>query len=197
MAIQSKRTLHQITNTEPMSKKIAILRGINVGGKRKILMADLKALFETLGHQNVSTYIQSGNVFFEADPSISHFDLAKQITASIHTKYAFEVPVIIRDHEALKTAIQNNSFYQEEPDALAQYHLTFLSEKPTPENLAKTETYDYPPDQFVIKDQEVFIKCAGKYHQTKLSNNFFEKKLKVQATTRNWKTVLKLFELSK
>ena len=182
---------------EPMSKKIAILRGINVGGKRKILMKDLKVLFAAMGHQNISTYIQSGNVFFEADPSIQHLELAKQISESIQAKYGFDVPVIVRTHEELAAAIQNNPFYREDPEALTQYHLTFLNEKPTSENQAQTASYDYTPDQFVIKDKEVFIKCAGKYHQTKLSNNFFEKKLKVQATTRNWKTVLKLFELSK
>ncbi|MDT0685079.1 hypothetical protein [Autumnicola psychrophila] len=76
-------------------------------------------------------------------------------------------------------------------------HLTFLKEKPAEESIQQTETYDYKPDKFKIQDKEVFIYCEGKYHQSKLTNNFFEKKLKTGATTRNWKTILKLVELCK
>jgi len=79
---------------------------------------------------------------------------------------------------------------------IAPLHLTFLSEKPSKEHKEKTESYNYEPDQFVIKGKNVFVYCEGKYHQSKLTNNFFEKKLAVSATTRNWKTVMKLLELS-
>ncbi len=75
-------------------------------------------------------------------------------------------------------------------------YLTFLKEVPSKENIEKTLTYNYEPDRFVIIDKDVFIYCEGKYYKTKLNNNFFEKKLKVGATTRNWKTILKLLELS-
>lgn len=179
-----------------MGKKIAILRGINVGGRRKILMKDLKALVEGLGLTEVATYIQSGNVFFHAPPSLTNTAIADLIAASIQANYGFEVPVIVRSSEEIKQAIQNNPFLQQAGVEINQLHLTFLKEAPTTENIAKTNTYNYEPDNFVIQGKEVFVFCKGKYHQSKLSNHFFERKLKVTTTTRNWKTVLKLLDKS-
>lgn len=176
-----------------MEKKIAILRGINVGGKRRILMADLKILCEELGLKNVKTYIQSGNLIFDSDKtnSMIEFELEKKIVE----KFGFDVPVIVRDSEELQVSINKNPFV--DFCDINQLHLTFLKEKPTEENKEKISTYNYEPDKFKIDNKDVFIFCSGKYHQTKLSNIFFEKKLKVGATTRNWKTILKLSELSK
>ena len=180
-----------------MTKKIAILRGINVGGKRKILMADLRELFADLGFKNVATYIQSGNVIFNAVDKMTDIKMADKISKAIFDKYGFEVPVIVRSGTEIKEAVKNNPFYEKDETDIKHLCLTFLREKPTEENRLKTETYNYEPDKFIIQEKNVFIYIEGKYHQTKLSNNFFEKKLKVAATTRNWKTVLKLLELSK
>lgn len=181
-----------------MNKKIAILRGINVGGRRKILMADLKSLMSELGFTNIKTYIQSGNVIFNNDQALNHIEVATKIEEAITNQYGFDVPVIVLSAQEIARAVQDNPFYQtkEEVD-IKSLHLTFLKKTPTAENLAKTETYNYEPDRFLIQDKNVFLFCAGKYHKSKLTNNFFEKKLKVAATTRNWKTVLKLLELSK
>ncbi|MGB5402652.1 MAG: DUF1697 domain-containing protein [Robiginitalea sp.] len=176
-----------------MNKKIAILRGINVGGKRKILMADLKALCQKLGWANVVTYIQSGNLIFDSNKE--NPELENTLETAISYNYGFDVPVIIRNANELQTSISRNTFFGKDAD-ITQLHLTFLKEKPTSENVEKTKTYNYEPDKFEIEEKDVFIYCAGKYHQSKLTNNFFEKKLKVGATTRNWKTVLKLGELS-
>ena len=177
-----------------MNKKIAILRGINVGGKRKILMADLKALCQKLGWTNVVTYIQSGNLIFDSEKQNSQ--LENTLEKAISSKYGFDVPVIIRNADELQTSIGNNSFAAGDTD-ITKLHLTFLKEKPSEENVEKIKTYNYEPDKFEIEEKHVFIYCAGKYHQTKLTNNFFENKLKVGATTRNWKTILKLQELSR
>lgn len=179
-----------------MSKKIAILRGINVGGKRKILMADLKLLFQNLGFSNIITYIQSGNVIFNDAKDVNDLELAQQIERAITAKYQFDVPVIIRSSKEIVKAVKKNPFYQKDAEDISQLHLTFLNDLPTKENLTKIESYNYEPDKFAINGKEVFIFCAGKYHQSKLTNNFFEKKLNLSATTRNWKTVLKLIELS-
>lgn len=177
-----------------MNRKIGILRGINVGGKRKILMADLKSMCEKLGLKNVTTYIQSGNLIFDSDKPNSELenDLEKAITKN----FGFDVPVIVRTEKELENSINNNPFFDKEAD-IKQLHLTFLKEKPNKENLEKTLTFNYEPDKFKIEDKDTFIFCAGKYHESKLTNNFFEKQLKVGATTRNWKTVMKLSELSK
>lgn len=179
-----------------MNKKIAILRGINVGGKRKILMADLRSLCEKSGMKEVQTYIQSGNVIFEADKSLSDIEWADKLAQAITKQYGFEVPVIVFPAKQLAKIIQQNPFYEKEKTDITHLHLTYLKEKPTKENRVTTEVYNYEPDRFVIKNQAVFIYCEGKYHKSKLTNTFFEKKLKVPATTRNWKTVLKLVELS-
>ena len=176
-----------------MNKKIAILRGINVGGKRKILMKDLKALCENLGLEQIQTYIQSGNLIFKSDNQNS--ELEKILEKVILEKFEFEVPVIVRDSKELKIASRRNPFFRQNSD-INSLHLTFLKEKPSNENFDKIQTYNYEPDKFKINENDVFIYCEGKYHQSKLSNNFFEKKLKVGATTRNWKTVLKLIDLS-
>lgn len=178
-----------------MDKKIAILRGINVGGRRKILMADLRILFEDLGFTDVETYIQSGNVIFKYDNKLNDTEIGDKIENAISDQYGFEVPVLVRSAKEWEQSVQNNPFYQTKEEDVTQLHLTFLKEKPTSENQLKTESYNYEPDQFVIKGKDVFIFCHGKYHQSKLTNKFFEKKLKVSATTRNWKTVLKLLEL--
>ena len=177
-----------------MNRKIAILRGINVGGKRKILMADLKALCEKLGIEQIQTYIQSGNLIFNSEKE--NHELQAMLESSILEKFGFEVPVIVRDSKELQNSINSNPFYHRNAD-INKLHLTFLKEKPAKEDLEKIASFNYEPDKFKLEENDVFIFCEGKYHQTKLSNNFFEKKLKVGATTRNWKTVLKLLELSK
>lgn len=180
-----------------MDKKIAILRGINVGGKRKILMADLKLIFEYLGFLNITTYIQSGNVIFNSETKLTDNQIIEKIENAINNKYGFSVPLIVKSAKEIEESIKENPFYQENNPDINKLHLTLLKEKPTNENLLKTKTYNYEPDKFAINGKNVFVFCEGKYHQSKLTNNFFENKLKVPATTRNWKTVLKLVELSK
>lgn len=175
-----------------MRRKVAILRGINVGGKRKILMSDLKSLCEKMEFENVTTYIQSGNVIFESDKP--NHELENALEKAIAEKFGFDVPVIIRTKEEFEKAIRSNPFFYEDSD-IGQLHLTFLKEEPSQEQQQELATYNYVPDKFKHVNKEVFIFCEGKYHKSKLSNNFFEKKLKVGATTRNWKTVLKLWEL--
>jgi uncharacterized protein (DUF1697 family) len=176
-----------------MTKHIAILRGINVGGKRKILMADLKQLFKDLNFSDVTTYIQSGNVIFSSKKSEDTLSLANKIEKSISKNYDCTVPVIVRTADEIENAILKNPFIKGEETNIERLHLT---EKET-EKLEKIKTYNYSPDLFEIIDRDVFVYCSGKYHNSKLTNNFFENKLKISATTRNWKTVLKLSQLSK
>ena len=179
-----------------MTKLIAILRGINVGGKRKILMSDLGDLFESMGFKNVVTYIQSGNVIFDKSGNLSTLKISNQIEKAIKEKFGFDVPVILISSRAISDAVTSNPYYKEKGVDTNQLHLTFLKELPSDENRILTESYNYEPDKFIIDGQNVFILCRGKYHKSKLTNSFFEKRLETTATTRNWKTVLKLLELS-
>ncbi len=174
-------------------KYISVLRGINVGGKRKILMADLKELYSELGFTNCISYIQSGNVIFDYSDS-RNSELAILIQNAITVKYGFEVPVIVRKQNEWEQSVQTNPYTDtHEKESLC---LTFLDATPKVELTKAINELNFEPDRFQIIDKDVFIYCPGPYHKTKLSNQFFESKLKVKATTRNWNTVLKLLELS-
>ena len=175
---------------------ISILRGINVSGQKKILMADLKALYESLKFKEVITYIQSGNVIFKSDGKLSDLDLAKKIEAVIYKKYDFKVPVIIRNVEEIRKVISINPFLKEKSINIDRLFVTFLSEIPGQLNLENIKKIDYSPDRFTVIDKEVFLYVPGSYGETKLSNNFFESKLKVTATTRNWKTINQLLGIA-
>ena len=179
-----------------MQTFISILRGINVSGQKKILMADLKKLYESLKFSEVKTYIQSGNVVFKSDSKISDIQLARKIEKAISAKYKFEVPVIIRTKEELEKILSQNSFTKEKSIDLKKLHVTFLSETPDREKMEQIKEVDFSPDQFIIKGKEIYLHIPNSYGETKLSNKFFENKLKVSATTRNWNTVNKLLELA-
>ena len=159
-------------------------------------MADLKALYESLKFREVTTYIQSGNVIFESDGKLSDLELAKKIEQAIYKKYDFEVPVIIRSAEELENIISINPFLKEKDINTEKLHVTFLSEIPNKTNLKSINQFDFSPDRFIIIGKEVYLYTPGSYGETKLSNRFFENKLKVTATTRNWRTLNKLFEIA-
>lgn len=178
-----------------MTKYIAILRGINVGGHRKIRMADLREMLQKIGFTNIQTYIQSGNVVFNTEGKEKQHAISSRIEKQILETYGFIVPVVVRTAKEIKQAVAVNPFLKE-GIAIEQLYLTFLKEIPAPEGLEKIKIYDYSPDRFEIINNNVFGFCSGKYSDSKYTNTFFEKKLKVAATTRNWKTVLKLLELT-
>lgn len=177
-----------------MQTKIAILRGINVGGHRKILMADLRQLLETLGLKNVKTYIQSGNVIFKSDNS--NTQLENEITEVIKTHFGFDVPVSVRSQAELSLIIEQNPFNKDDVDS-SKLHITFLKSAPNKREVEALDVNTSLPDQFSIIDKTVYLCLEKKYHESKLSTNFFEKKLNIGATTRNWKTTLKVIELCK
>lgn len=178
-----------------MTTIISILRGINVG-KRKVLMTDLKSLYEKLGFKDVSTYIQSGNVIFKTDKKMPDQQLAEKIQKAIYKQYGFDVPVINRTREELNKIISANPYEKIQGLEGSKLHVTFLGVAPQQAAIALIGEIDYSPDKFIISGAEVFLHVPGSYAETKLSNSFFESKLKVSATTRNWNTVTKLGELA-
>jgi uncharacterized protein (DUF1697 family) len=179
-----------------MQTFISILRGINVSGQKKILMADLKVLYENLKFKDVRTYIQSGNVIFKSNEPLSDIEFEKKIEDQIFKKYDFHVPVIIRSEDEIRKIIAANPFLKEKNIDPKKLHVTFLSNIPDKENVESIEKMDFSPDKFMISGKEVYLYVPNGYGETKISNTFFEKKLKVKATTRNWNTVNKLSELS-
>lgn len=179
-----------------MTTYISILRGINVSGQKKILMADLKKLYENIKLTDVATYIQSGNVIFKTEKKEPNEELSKKIELAISKKYKFDVPVIVRTIDEMNKIIAANPFVKNKKINTEKLHVTFLAETPAPANLNDMKTISFPPDKFIVIGQEVFLYCPESYGETKLSNKFFESKLKVTATTRNWKTVNTLAELA-
>ncbi|SMO79924.1 DUF1697 domain-containing protein [Solitalea koreensis] len=176
-----------------METIISILRGINVSGHKKVPMAELKALYEDLNFKTVQTYIQSGNVVFKSEQSN---DLSMRIEQKIFEQFDFHVPVLTLTVSELQKVVEENPFLNQkdvDPDKL---HVTFLTEQPKSDNLEKLKNINYEPDRFIISGKTVYLSCPEGYGNTKLNNTFFENKLKVTATTRNWKTVNKLYEIA-
>ncbi len=157
----------------------------------------MKEVYQNLGFLDVQTYIQSGNIIFKTD--LDRNIISEQLEKAIFNKYNFEVPVIIRTKEELQKIQSSNPFVKNEDEKqnnLDNLHLTFLEKIPTIENVEKAKEIESKiTDKFEIIENNVFIFCEGKYHTSKLTNTFFEKKLKTKATTRNWKTIEKLAEL--
>ena len=176
-------------------KYISILRGINVGGKKKIKMDDLKTLYENSGFEDVSTYIQSGNVIFTSNET-SKSSIKSKLENTITQEYGFDVPIYICTHEEMKNIFKNSPFIEsEEEENGTKVLVTFLSSTPT--DIDKVMSYVKEPEKLVVSNDIVYLYCPNGYGKSKLSNNFLESKLKVVATTRNWKTVKKLCETSK
>jgi uncharacterized protein (DUF1697 family) len=175
---------------------ISLLRGINVSGQKTILMNDLKALFVQLNFTQVTTYIQSGNIIFNAAEIFSNAELARQIQEAISKKYNFSVPVIVRSRAEMLQIRSDNPFLAETGINPEWLHVTFLGSDPRQADLEAMAGYDFSPERFVMIRQEAYLYCPQGYGKSKISNSFFENRLKVTATTRNWKTVLKLVDLT-
>ncbi len=174
-----------------MKTYISILRGINVSGHRVIKMDALKSLYSELGFQNVRHYIQSGNVVFQYKNEDKQI-LANRIAKAIKESFNYDVPVIIIDDVELDKIIVNNPFNFDKSKDNTHFHITFLGNVPEPELIIKIKDFEFAPDEFLIDNQAIYLYCPKDYSNSKLTNSFFENKLKVIATTRNWKTVIQI-----
>jgi len=174
---------------------IGLLRGINVSGHHKIKMTELKQLFIELGFVNVTTYIQSGNVVFQTD--LEEPDkIEQQILNGIQQTFGYKVQVLVLNKKSLETIFNSNPFLQKSDIDISKLHVTLLSNEPVYEGIQQINEMTTNQDDFEIVDKCIYLYCPNGYGNTKLNNNLFEKKLKVSATTRNWKTISKLVELS-
>ncbi len=177
-----------------MTTYIAILRGINVSGAKPVKMETLRKSFQNIGFTDVTTYIQSGNVVFTATETETT-KLAAQIAEAIKTDFGFEVAVIVLSASELRTIIENNPL-NNGTNNTAFLHVTFLSENPAAFHLSEIEARKQGNEAIVIEGKAVYLYCPHGYGKTKLTNTFLESKLKVAATTRNWKTTCELLRLA-
>jgi uncharacterized protein (DUF1697 family) len=175
-----------------MSVYISMLRGVNVSGQKKVSMDALRNCYESMGFREVRTYIQSGNVVFEHRNSEAS-DLTRKIERQIKDNFGFDVVVIIRTKEEIQAVIENNPFGA--LDA-TKVHVTFLSLPPASIPTTEIDAARGKGERLSISGNEVYLFCPNGYGKTKLSNSFFERKLEVSATTRNWRTVNALFALA-
>ena len=171
-----------------MNTYISLLRGINVSGQKKMPMAALKSLYESLGFAHVETYVQSGNVIFDTgQPDASK--LAALIEAQIERTFGYAVSVLVRDARDFQRIVHGNPFVNERNADSGKLYVTFLYAAPPETKLNHLIAPNAGADEFRVGDREIFLFCPNGYGRTKLSNSFFERKLNVSATTRNWKTV--------
>lgn len=168
---------------------VCLLRGVNVGGKR-VAMKDLGELFEGLGHEDVTTYIQSGNVVFRSRSGGAK-KLAGEIQKAIKDEMELDVTVLLRSPDDLAKVTAAKPFAGGE-----NVHVTFLDGEPDPSKVEAVHHDAYPPDEFEVIGREVYLRCPNGYGRSKLVNSFWEKKLGVAATTRNWRTVERLLGMA-
>ncbi|MGB5821994.1 MAG: DUF1697 domain-containing protein [Saonia sp.] len=174
---------------------IALFRGINVSGQKKIKMADLKTMLEEIGLQNVVTYIQSGNIVFSAEEENS-FVLEEKIKNGIQSTFGFDVPVLILTKPNILQVFNDNPFANEKEIENNNIYFVLLKDTPEKKMVEALQKETFKNERFIISKNCIYLACFKGYGNAKCNNNFFEKKLKVSATTRNYKTMQKLVELS-
>ena len=174
--------------------RIALLRGINVGGKNKLPMKELAAMFADAGCTDVRTYIQSGNVLFRRNPALGQ-DVSSLISESIMNQFRYRVSVLTRTAAELREVVEANPFLQAGAEA-DKLHVIFLAEAPDDSQVHSLAPDYSPGDQFAVLGREIYLYCPNGFASTKLTNTYFETRLSTTCTTRNWRTVLKLLDMT-
>lgn len=179
-----------------MKTYIAFLRGINVSGKTKIPMAELRKLCESVKLKDVKTYIQSGNIIFKSD-STNSTELENLIEKAILNNYGFEVPVLIKTVEQLSKIISINPFNLEADILENKIYFVLLNSEPQIKYLESFKNEEFKNEEFFYYENCIYLKCNMGYGKAKLNNNLIERKLRLMATTRNYRTMNTLINLCK
>ncbi len=175
-----------------MNTYIVLLRGINVGGKNKLPMVDLRELLSENGYQNVSTYIQSGNIILSSSNSIDYIN--NDIKNLIKNAFNYTTPVVTLTTDELTRCYNNNPFLTTENDSKF-LHVTFIKHPPTKQTITTLNIHTQENESYQIIDKFIYLHTPDGFAKTKFTNIQFEKKLQTEATTRNWRTVSKLVSL--
>lgn len=177
-----------------MTKYLALLRGINVSGHNMIKMDALKKMLENMGFQNVETYIQSGNVFFESEED-NAASIGFKIKQEISKVFGYDVPVIMISKTDLEFCFNNNSYLKEKECDFKKLYVAFISKELPSTAINDLKISNFKPDEAAIDSNRIYIKYAIGAGKTNLDQKYIEKKLSVVATIRNWNTVTKLLEM--
>lgn len=175
---------------------ISILRGINVSGKRIIKMDALKQLCADLKFKHVQTFIQSGNIVYHFKETATD-KINELLKTAILKSFGFDVPVITCTISALEEVIQSNPFLKDKTKVSLFFHVTLLSGIPSTEKTELLKQMHFQQDEWRVAGKAIYLYCPSGYGNTKLTNSFFENKLKLTATTRNWKTLNELLKIAR
>jgi uncharacterized protein (DUF1697 family) len=179
-----------------MAIYISFLRGVNMTGHNKIRMTELAQMYHDLGYPDAETFIQSGNVIFTAPGSGIESDIERSIEKSILERFGYNVPVMVRSVADLGNILSVNPFLSEEKFDPSRTAVILLTDKVTDQQLLKVANVNYPPDKFEVIGKEIFIFCPNGFGRTKLYTNFFENRMGVTGTARNWNTVTILYNMA-
>ncbi|MGH2488036.1 MAG: DUF1697 domain-containing protein [Candidatus Limnocylindria bacterium] len=177
-----------------MDAHVAFLRGINLAGKNRLPMKDLSGLFTDAGCADVRTHIQSGNVVFRAPPGLAR-RIPDLIQKAISNQFGISVPVVTRSAAELRKVAQANPYLARDKDTSA-LHVAFLAAKPTSTQIKALDPDRSPPDEFIVRGRDVFLRLPNGVGKTRLTNAYLDSKLGTTSTLRNWRTVLKLVEMA-
>lgn len=175
------------------SRYVALMRGMNVGGKNKLAMKELAAIFAETGCSDVRTFIQSGNVIFSATARVA-VRLPEMIAMEIESRFGLRVPVVVRSAEQMSAVLRENPFIRAGVDQ-GTLHVMFLADLPTAAQVAGLDPGRSAPDEFIVCGREIYLRLPNGGGRSKLTNQYFDSRLKTVSTVRNWRTVMKLCEL--
>ncbi len=178
-----------------MTTYISMLRGINVGTQKRLSMETLRGIYAVLGLTNIRTYVQSGNVVFESEDQ-ARLELVSRIEAQIEQACGYHVEVFIRQPDDMKQILAGNPFLTTRSEDPNKLHVTFYNRAPAESLLSKLIAPNGTTDEFALAESAVYLFCPNGYGKTRLSNTFFERRLGVPVTTRNWNTVKALYKIA-
>lgn len=171
-------------------RHVALLRGINVGGKHIVKMANLRRLFEAAGATEVATHLQSGNVIFRAARTRLGA-IARRVDAALENEFGFSAPIVTRRGAEFAAAVEAYPFTA----PAKERHIGFCATEPTAVAIASLDPNRSPPDRFAIDDSHVYLHCPNGMARTKLTNDYFDRALGTTTTFRNWNTAQRLIEM--
>ena len=171
---------------------VALLRGVNVGGKNKLRMADLRDMFTEAGCKSVKTYIQSGNVVFEAAQDLAG-RAPEIVTSAIRRRFGYETAAVVRSGKELRQVAASSPFDTSGDHRFLQ--VAFLEDVPDAEAISRLDPQRSPPDAFVVRGRHVYLHYPNGVARSKLTNEYLSAQLQTASTMRNWRTVLKLLEM--
>jgi uncharacterized protein (DUF1697 family) len=179
---------------DQMTTYLALLRGINLGPRNKIRMADLRDFVKSLGHEHVRTHILSGNVLFETRRRKAA-PLERELETGIKERFGLDIAVLVRTRDELEEIVRNNPLPHADTEG-ARLFVLFLSENPSRQRIKAIKAEAYKPEEFAVGDRAIYAWFRQGLQSSKLAGALSDKRLGVTVTNRNWNTVTRLLELA-